>query len=113
MTATTTLHPYALAALAGVACPDSPSSPGGRWLQGIAEHVAERRHDGDDLAHEIADSAVPPYTSEVWQIFVDLALWHEDVSDYAAEGDDLTRRASLALYVVAERLADALLAGEV
>jgi hypothetical protein len=106
---TTALHPYALARLADCADPDSPTSPGARWLLAIAEHVAEREHDDEDLAHEIADSAVPPYTSDVFAVLVDLAAYREDVSDLVAEGDDLTRRASVALYVVAERLAAALL----
>jgi hypothetical protein len=111
MPTTTLPGVFALARLADCADPDSASSPGGRWLLGIAEGVAERCHDEDrhDLAHEIADSAVPVYTADLFAVLVDLAAYREDVADLVDAGDDLTRRASLALYVVAERLALALL----
>lgn len=103
---------YSLARMAECADPDSLTSPGGRFLLAVGEHVEDRRGDGDDLhdlAAEIADSAIPAYTHDLWSVFVDLGAWREDTSDLGDESGDLTRSASLALYVVAERLALALL----
>lgn len=112
MITTTLPGVFTLARLADVADPDSATSPGGRWLLGIAQDVAERCHDEDphDLAHEVADAAVPVYTAEVFAVLVDLAAYREDVADLVEDGDDMTRRATVALYAVAERLALALLA---
>lgn len=108
---------YALANDAGVACPDGLASPGAVFLEHVRDALAERiAHDAEevardpqDVAHEIADGAVPIYTADVWATFSDLAAWQVDTDDYVTAEDDMTRRASIALYVVAERLASTLL----
>lgn len=101
-------NPYALANLADVTTPDSPESAGSRFLLGVADDVAEAiayGRDSDDARHEIADGAVPVYTADVWQTFVDLAAWQEDISELADMSDpDMTRYAMVALYSVADRL---------
>lgn len=143
MTETIALNAYELANLADCGTPDEPgpfgfvdadtvgtqpeASPGARFLLGVWSAVAEaidNYTDGstDDQrsedAHEIADSAVPIYTHELWATFVDLAAYQEDVTEYVSstrtDGYDMQRLASVALYMIAERLALALLesAGE-
>jgi hypothetical protein len=123
--------PYHLASLADCTSPDSADSPGAKFLAGIAEAVAEHCNqyagtpdDGDDwplivgellngdAAHEIADSAVPIYTHERWQTFVDLGAYNEDpAGELGDDGSDLTQTAGAALYLIASRLVGAL-AGE-
>lgn len=87
-------------------------SPGARFLRSVAYDVAEfvndesDDQDQDERMHEIADGAVPVYTHELWQTFVDLAAYTEDVSD------ELEKVAQLALYMIAARLAAALIEAE-
>jgi hypothetical protein len=112
--------PFALASLADCASPDSVDSSGARFLARVARDVAERFIDTDDYtgplgelesgdgAHEIADSAVPVYTHERWQTFVDLAAYNEDASELGGDASDLTALAGVALYMIAERLVQAL-----
>ena len=115
-------NPFCLASLADCASPDSISSPGAAFLasvaRDVAEHVESYVAEGDpgyrltelreDGSHEIADSAVPVYTHERWQVFVDLAAYNEDASELGATADDLTGAAGVALYMIAERLVHAL-----
>lgn len=65
----------------------------------------------DDMT-EWADSDVQIYTFQLWQEFVDLCLWQEDPRDFLSDdlGSDLTKVASMAEYMVAERLLGILLA---
>lgn len=102
---------YQLARLADCMDPDSTLSPGGLFLDRIRdaylEAVADEWYDGDS-PRELADSAVPVYTHERWQVFVDLGAYQEDVTELGATGDDLTQCAAVALYMIAERLVYAL-----
>ena len=105
-------------------------SPGAKFLRSVADDMDwrikyyfdddPREHDprehepwelvdllADEIA-EVADGAVPIYTGERWAVFADLAAWQEDTTEYGATGDDLTAAAGIALYVIAERLARAL-----
>lgn len=109
---------YALANLAGCASPDAPTSPGARFLLDVQDAVneanefapyADRREDFTDAAHALADSAVPVYTHARWQAFLDLAAYNEDMSEYLASSDDLTKAAGVALYIIAERLSQLLM----
>jgi len=131
----TTWH---LANLAGCGSPDRPDgigvsppadlstvdpSPGALFLRSVADDTAERiaYHFADldpagcDLARElegevqeVADAAPSVYTFTRWQEFTDLAAWQEDATELGASADDLTGAAGVALYVIAERLALAL-----
>jgi len=108
------LTPYALADLAGVAAPDSPTSAGAGWLDTIRVDVIDMLHDdeiSDDSIHEHADSAVSVYKHERMTIVVDLAIWDEDIEEYAGDSGEVTilGLAGLAQYVVAERLIRALI----
>jgi hypothetical protein len=88
-------------------------SPGARFLRSIAYSVEEAIEYGtsEDTPHEIADSAVPIYTHEKWATFTDLAAYTEDIEDFGPI-TDLDQAASIALYMIAERLARALIDAE-
>lgn len=101
--------PWQLARMAGCADPDAVDSPGAAFLQNVASATIEACEyagawDPDD-AHEIADGAVPVYTGEMWRTFVDLAAWVEDLDELGGSTGDMTRDASVALYLIASRLA--------
>jgi len=112
---------FQLATLADCYSPDSDDSPGAAFLARVARDVADRVNEEagtdvirdlvsdltEDGAHEIADSAVPIYTHERWQAFVDLGAYNEDTREFGAM-DDLTDAAGIALYLIAERLVRAL-----
>lgn len=117
MTSTTERSVWHLARLAGCSNPDTPESPGARFLRAVDAGAIElaESHEPDGLGepsddvHELADSAVPIYTHERWQTFTDLAAYQEDVTEYG-EIADLTAAAGVALYMIADRLAFAILA---
>ena len=100
-------------------------SPGALFLRSVADDLAERiayvfadpdlDPAGCDLARElegevqeVADAAPSVYTFTRWQEFTDLAAWQEDATELGASADDLTGAAGVALYMIAERLALAL-----
>ena len=114
---------FQLARLADVADPDSAESPGANFLRHVAEeyeeHAAYCRDNGvpidpDDF-YQFADSAVPIYTHERWQVFTDLCAYAE-VDDGEIDGlplsGDLTEQAGQVLYGIALRLLYALHAEE-
>jgi hypothetical protein len=108
---------------ADISSPDSDTSPGAKFLGRVRDSVIESlewkvEHDTDgDLAqaaralredsHELADGAVPVYTYERWQTFVDLTAWQVDITEFG-ETEDMTSAAGVALYEVARVLTDAL-----
>ncbi|MGE4426060.1 MAG: hypothetical protein AB7G37_06390 [Solirubrobacteraceae bacterium] len=122
---------WQLARLAGCMNPDSLTSPGAGFLEQVARDTADRlaelAAEGDDLdpetiasdeAHMIADGAVPVGTYAIWVAFTDLGAW-EALDEYLEDsgttevsndhGDGMTARAALGLFLVAERLAVALI----
>ena len=109
-TSTETRTVWQLARLADCFDPDAEDSPGGRFLRSVEADVLERSAYGwdEEAVHEIADSAPAVYNSTRWAEFVDLGAWQEDVSEVAGGGEDMTTRAGLALYMIAERLVLAL-----
>lgn len=132
------LSPYALADRLDVHSPDNKESAGVRFLERVQDYANECDTDAllesirdfvakgndpeeftvndlsDDLRDsmmEWADSCVQIYTYQVWQEFVDLCLYQEDVRDLSLpEEGDLTKIAMTAEYVVAERGLGVLLA---
>ncbi len=111
---------WELAQMADCASPDDEHSPGATFLLRVQDDMAERftwAADNDevvdeDAAHEVADSAVPVYTHQRWQVFGDLCAYQEDITDYRTDAADMTATAGVALYLIAERLAFALLEEE-
>jgi hypothetical protein len=103
-----------------------PDGAGARFLASVRDDVLDRVEyatadtDADalsdaveslkeDAVHEIADAAPDVYTFTRWSEFVDLAAWQEDLSEFGETPDDLTDAAGVALYMIAERLAVAIL----
>lgn len=118
------LNSRQLARLADVSSPDSLDSPGALFLARVRDSIVDAAGEvgrlvdedgcivGDDeasdLAHEVADEAPSIYTHEVWTQFVDLCAYDEDLEDYVDESSDMESRARVALYLIAGRLALAL-----
>lgn len=110
--------PWRLVGLADCMSPDKVDSPGALFLLGVEDDARERWEDmtpdervADDIVdtwHEVADGAVPIYTHELWQVFVDLGAYNEDPSELGYGADDMTKCAQVALYMIAERLCHAL-----
>ena len=98
---------WQLARMAGVSDPDSQESAGAVWLrrvEGTADELGEYGDDVEDAIHELADSLVPIYTHERWQVFVDLAAYQVDIADWVAGSEDMETLAGYALYEVARTL---------
>lgn len=100
-------------------------SPGAKFLRSVADDLAERiayiieygdmdprdvdlERELEDEVHEVADGAVPVYTAARWAVFADLGAYNEDPGDIGGWPADLTDAAGAALYMIAERLAAAL-----
>lgn len=86
-----------------------------RFLTGIRDDIADRARYNDDLPdegdlREVADLAVPIYTADVFATLVETRAYAEDVSDLKGGGEDLEQLAKIALYIVAERVATAIVA---
>lgn len=104
---------YGLSCDADCGGADSPASAGAQFLMSVRDAVVEEIEANgvegwEDRIFEIADNAPDVYTAKRWAEFVDLAAYNEDISEYGDCGDDLTKAAGVALYVIAERLATAL-----
>jgi hypothetical protein len=101
--------PWQLARMADCADPDSLLSPGAIFLRDIYDAATSERDqyddDDSDAAHSIADDIVPQATYDVWQTFTDLAAWTEDPTDLGFDGTDMEQGAKVCLYIIAERLA--------
>ena len=107
---------------AGCGSPDSPESPGAGYLISVRDAIFEHL-DGigtewyDDTLDafienslvEVVDGLVPIYTSEIWATFVDLAGYLEDMDELAGPDSDMEARAQIAMYLIGERLARALI----
>ncbi|AKY03376.1 hypothetical protein FDI81_gp69 [Streptomyces phage Hydra] len=117
---------YSLAGDADTLDPDGHTSAGALLLTSVRDAVieavewrvendgltlaeaAEDVQDGDAIG-EIADSAPSVYTHQLWQEFVDLGGYREDLEPHDLNGDDLSKIAGIALYHIAWRLASVLL----
>lgn len=64
--------------------------------------------EAEDVWNQIADDAPSVYTGRKWEQFTDLSAWSEDVSDLAGDITDMDKLASIALYMIADRLLHAL-----
>lgn len=73
--------------------------------EGDAEDILAEDYLSEAPHHDVADAVVPVYTADVWRTFTDLGAWEVDTRDYIGDDADMTRKAEVALYVVAERLA--------
>ena len=96
----------------------SRPSPGAEFLRRIARDIEEgidhnpdarTPEDLEDLASETADTAVPVYTHKKWATFADLAAYNEDPTELGFDGSDMGKGADVCLYLIASRLAGALI----
>lgn len=93
--------------------PDSLTSEGAEFLAGVRDAVLEQWDYGvlaknkEDVASEIANEAPDIHTYTKWQQFVDLGAWQEEAPDEWPS--NLDQAASVALYMIAQRLASVLL----
>lgn len=81
-------------------------------VSNLAEAVeyADDGFDWGDLTHEVADGCVPIYTQDIWSTFVGCRAWNEDPSELCSQEDtSMEKQAQVALFLIAERLCDALL----
>ena len=98
--------------------PDGPGSPGAAFLARVRDDMVEQIESADDgsgylrnmndAMSEVADSAVPTYTSDLWETFADLGAWTEDPSELGADCSDMGQAARTCLFLIAERLAGAI-----
>ncbi len=112
---TTTAHAHwTLSSIAGCLCPDSAESAGARFLEAVQDSVNAIDLDSTDVSDysyelsDVADAAPHVYTSTRWAEFVDLGAYHENPTEF---GDirDMEAAAGICLYMIADRLALALL----
>jgi len=99
---------YELSRDAGCGDPDNSTSPGAMFLTGTWDSWMEVRDQYDDregMVMEVADGSVPIGTHLVWQTYVDLCAYREDIDDYRDRKEGTpTGDARTALYLIAERL---------
>jgi hypothetical protein len=110
---------YRLANEADVMSPDSRDSAGSGMLDSVRSATIDAidyadTDSTDDIraieTSEIADSGPSVYTHACWSQFVDLGAYREDISEWGEpDGSDLESIARLALYMVADRLARAII----
>jgi hypothetical protein len=93
-----------LAVMAGCGFPDSNKSIGALTLTDIRDAVVECVLGGwwtEDSAYEIADSAVSPYTHQMWLQFVDLTLYSSEHVDDVGDLISADALPALAIYKMA------------
>jgi hypothetical protein len=108
---------YHLANLADCASPDNENSAGAKFLESVRDDIIEaweyndQTHDDDtlrDIVAQAADNAPDIYTSRMWEQFVDLAAYREDPTELGSDGSDMEQAARVCLYMIAERLGNAI-----
>jgi hypothetical protein len=101
---------FDLSDLAGMPTTPNDGSEGAKWLRRTWRDAVEAVEDGSVPAEEFADDAVPIYTHELWQIWIDCDGYHasSDTMDYflssGEAGSDLNKVAQGACYDWALRL---------
>jgi hypothetical protein len=109
---------YWLSSEVGCGSPDSPTSIGAVWLNGVRDNTVEHIEDAineDDLPNLTeyvyeTDLGVPLASFELWRVFTDLAGWSEDLTDFGQDSiklDDLDEVARIALELIGGRVRDA------
>lgn len=101
---------FDIADLAGMPTTPDTGSDGAEWLERTWRDAIDAVEDGSYPVEEFADSAVPIYTHELWQIWTDCDGFHasSDTMDYflssGEAGRDLNKIAQGACYDWAMRL---------
>jgi hypothetical protein len=97
------INAYYMASIIDSASPSSLSSPGAELLDGLRYYILEWLNENDEPLDvvQVVDSALPIYNHDIWETFVDLCAYNEDIEECAT--GDMTQRASFALYLIGER----------
>lgn len=100
-----------LSGLADCFHPDTDN--GKQFLENVAYswlNESDQWDDPEDAVLEIAESAVPAYTYQVFEVFADLGAWQWDdrVKELGHERDSIENQARIALVLLAEDLIHAL-----
>ena len=64
--------------------------------------------DAVDIIHEVVKGCVPVYRDLIWEAFVGLRAWSEDLAELGGPETDMTKNAETALYLIGCRLGDIL-----
>lgn len=119
-------NPFQLACDAECHGPDGNATSGALLLTTVRDGVRELLEEADDDWREafasdeshanysgelaqIADDAPDTYTPTMWAEFVELGAFNEDPTELGFEGEDMDRGARICLYLIADRLAHALI----
>jgi hypothetical protein len=99
------INAYYMASFIDIATPASLSSKGAEFLDGLRYYLLAWFNENDEPVNvgQVAEYAVPIYTHDTWETFVDLCAYNEDIEDWVDESMDMNQRASMALYSIAER----------
>ena len=71
----------------------------------VNDLLFEQRH---DIIHEVVNGCVPDYRDLIWEAFVGLCAWSEDLAELGGPETDMTKNAETALYLIGCRLGDIL-----
>ncbi len=71
----------------------------------VNDLLFEQRH---DIIHEVVKGCVPAYRDLIWEAFVGLRAWSEDLAELGGPETDMTKNAETALYMIGCRLGDIL-----
>ena len=106
----------------GISSAPPTESQGSKFLELIRDAFIERmefqrsdalakwRMDEDalDIIHEVVKGCVPVYRDLIWEAFVGLRAWSEDLAELGGPETDMTKNAETALYLIGCRLGDIL-----
>jgi len=92
----------------------SVPSAGADYLTGVVGSILERiesepDEDRSDQVCATADGCIPIPTLKQWDTFHDLYAWTEDLSELGGPTNDMTSNATMALYMIGSRLAQAVI----
>ena len=97
-------------------------SQGSKFLESVRDAFIERMEfqrsdalgawriseDAVDIIHEVVKGCVPVYRDLIWEAFVGLRAWSEDLSELGGPETDMNKNAMTALYMIGCRLGDVL-----
>lgn len=106
----------------GISSAPPTESQGSKFLESVRDAFIERmefqrsdalakwRMDEDalDIIHEVVKGCVPVYRDLIWEAFVGLRAWSEDLAELGGPETDMTKNAETALYLIGCRLGDIL-----
>ena len=106
----------------GISSAPPTESQGSKFLESVRDAFIERMEfqrsdalgawriseDAVDIIHEVVNGCVPAYRDLIWEAFVGLRAWSEDLAELGGPETDMTKNAETALYMIGCRLGDIL-----